>query len=77
VNPPYVEEKRSHSITTGKIHARRCLERVNVYWVPYFKGKMLGEITRQDLRGFSKGMPKKLPGAGKKPLVLYQNRRLF
>jgi hypothetical protein len=58
---PYVQEKRSHGITIGRTHVRSCLERTNIYWVPCFKGKTLGEVTRQDLKDFSTELPKKYP----------------
>ena len=49
---PYVKEKlrKNHSI-----HRRYCHEQagaVKKYWLPYFKGKLLGEITRQDIEAF-------------------------
>jgi integrase len=56
---PYIQEKRSHGITIGKTHTRCCLERANIYWVPCFKGKTIGEVTRQDLKDFSTELPKK------------------
>jgi hypothetical protein len=36
---PYIAEKLSPGGRMGKTHARCCLERVNLYWVPYFAGK--------------------------------------
>jgi integrase len=49
---PYVKEKlrKNHGI-----HRRYCREQsgaVKKYWVPYFTGKLLGEITRQDVEAF-------------------------
>ncbi|MFP3042426.1 site-specific integrase [Treponema primitia] len=51
-NSPYIKEKlrKNHGI-----HRRYCLEQsgaVKRYWVPYFSGKLLGEITRQDIEAF-------------------------
>jgi integrase len=49
---PYVKEKlrKKHSI-----HRRYCHDQAGAikrYWVPYFTGKLLGEITRQDVESF-------------------------
>jgi integrase len=49
---PYIREKlrKNHGI-----HKRYCHEQLGVvkkYWVPYFAGKLLGEITRQDIETF-------------------------
>jgi hypothetical protein len=51
-NSPYIREKlrKNHGI-----HRRYCYEQlgaVKKYWVPYFTGKLLGEITRQDIEAF-------------------------
>jgi hypothetical protein len=51
---PYVEEKLSHKLRIGKTHCKLSLERAKLHWIPFFKGKTLGEITRQDLKEFSK-----------------------
>jgi integrase len=49
---PYIKEKlrRNHGI-----HRRYAIEMtgtISRYWVPFFKGKVLGEITRQDIEAF-------------------------
>lgn len=67
---PYVEEKKSHKISISLNHTLRSLERVNLYWVPYFKGKKLGEITRQNIKDFSNDLVKKYPN--RSPLTLKQ-----
>jgi integrase len=51
-NSPYIREKlrKNHGI-----HRRYCYEQlgaVKKYWVPYFTGKLLGEITRQEIESF-------------------------
>jgi len=51
-NSPYIKEKlrKNHSI-----HRRYCHEQlgsVKRYWVPFFTGKLLGTITRQDIEDF-------------------------
>jgi hypothetical protein len=49
---PYIKEKlrRNHGI-----HRRYAIEMtgtISRYWAPFFKGKVLGEITRQDIEAF-------------------------
>ena len=51
-NSPYIKEKlrKNHGI-----HRRYCHEQLGAvkrYWVPYFSGRLLGTITRQDIEGF-------------------------
>jgi len=51
-NSPYVKEKlrKNHGI-----HRRYCHEQlgsVKRYWVPFFTGRLLGTITRQDIESF-------------------------
>ena len=51
-NSPYIREKlrKNHGI-----HRRYCYEQlgaVKKYWVPYFSGRLLGELTRQDIESF-------------------------
>jgi integrase len=51
-NSPYIKEKlrKNHGI-----HRRYCLEQsgaIKKYWVPFFSGKLLGEITRQNIETF-------------------------
>ncbi|WP_026043581.1 tyrosine-type recombinase/integrase [Treponema primitia] len=56
---PYIADKRSHGINLGKAYARTSSERVVLYWVPNFKGKRIGEVTRQNLKDFSIAIAKK------------------
>jgi len=58
---PYITDKRSHGTNLGKAYAKGCLERVNLYWVPYFQGRRIGEITRQNLKDFSVFIAKEYP----------------
>ena len=51
-NSPYVKEKlrKNHSI-----HRRYCHDQsgaVKRYWIPFFTGRLLGDITRQDIEDF-------------------------
>jgi integrase len=67
---PYIADKRSHGINLGKTYAKTCFERVNLYWVPYFPGKKIGEITRQSLKDFAVAAAKKHPNLS--PVTLRQ-----
>jgi integrase len=50
---PYVKEKHAHGQRMGKTHMNQSLGRAEKYWIPYFKGRRLGEITRADVKSFS------------------------
>jgi integrase len=50
---PYVREKLAHGHTIGKRHCYEMNHRLNRYWLPAFKGRVLNSITRQDLKEFS------------------------
>jgi integrase len=67
---PYVEEKLSHKIKIGRTHTKLSLERIKMYWIPYFKGKALGEISRQGIKNFSNALAKNYPDLS--PLTLRQ-----
>ncbi|GHV84038.1 hypothetical protein AGMMS50212_13780 [Spirochaetia bacterium] len=71
---PYVEEKHSHKVSIGLTHTKHSLERVNRYWEPYFKGKLLGEITRKDIKDFSVELSKNNQNLS--PLTLKQILRV-
>jgi integrase len=49
---PYVQEKlrRKHGIHRRYVNEQ--LGTIKRFWIPYFKGKLLGEITKQDICGF-------------------------
>jgi len=59
---PYVKEKHAHGLRMGKTHMKQSLGRAEKYWIPYFKGKRLGEITRQDVKAFSVHLATANPG---------------
>lgn len=48
----YVQEKTRHGKTIGRAHVKKNWYIISKYWKPYFKDMLLGELTRQDLRGF-------------------------
>jgi integrase len=67
---PYIADKRSHGVSLGRAYAKCSYERVNLYWVPQFEGKKIGEITRQSLKDFSVAVAKKHPKLS--PMTLRQ-----
>ncbi len=50
---PYVREKLAHGQRIGARHCYESMNRVKMYWIPAFKGRRLGELTRADLKAFS------------------------
>lgn len=50
---PYVLDKHAHEQRMGRTHCFESLGRAEKYWVLYFGGKHLAEITRADVKAFS------------------------
>lgn len=48
----YIHEKLQREKSIGKTHCRTSLHYVRSYWFPFFGTRLLGEITRQDLKDF-------------------------
>jgi hypothetical protein len=69
-NSPYVREKlrKNHGIhrdyTAGQKQA------VEKYWGPFFNGRLLGEITRQDLEAFTDHLAGKEISTARKNIVI-------
>ena len=55
----YVQEKLKSGKILGKSRVLATLYRVKKYWLPFFKDKLLGEVTRQDLKDFQSDLQKK------------------
>jgi integrase len=51
-NSPYIKEKLRKKHSIHRSHAIEMTGTVKKYWIPFFKDKLLGEITRQDIEGF-------------------------
>jgi integrase len=71
---PYVQEKIAHKINITHKHTQISLSRVNTYWVPYFKGKYITQITRKDIVDFSNDLERNFPKLSS--LTLKQIRRV-
>lgn len=50
---PYMTERKSHDHAIGRRHCYEMAGQVQRRWAPYFRDKLLGEITRTDLREFA------------------------
>lgn len=48
----YIKEKLRREKSIGRARAKDCWRCVKNYWIPFFKDKLLGELTKQDLREF-------------------------
>jgi integrase len=49
---PYIKEKRRKNHGIHRRHVLDMSGAVKKYWIPHFEGKLLGEVTRQDIEGF-------------------------
>ena len=49
---PYIKEKLRRNHGLHKRYAIEMSRTINRYWAPFFKGKTLGEISRQDIEAF-------------------------
>jgi integrase len=60
---PYVREKLAHGYRIGRKHCYEGRNRIRMYWEPYFQGRTLDSITREDLKAFSLYLaaPKEVP----------------
>ncbi|MCL1969849.1 MAG: hypothetical protein FWF65_09955 [Bacteroidetes bacterium] len=49
---PYIKERLRKKHSLHRRHTIEMAGSVQKYWIPYFKGKILGDITRQDIENF-------------------------
>ncbi|GHV86247.1 hypothetical protein AGMMS50230_18550 [Spirochaetia bacterium] len=49
---PYVQEKLRKKHSLHETHCRQMARAIEQHWKPYFSGRLLGEIARQDLNAF-------------------------
>jgi integrase len=50
---PYICEKLAHGQTIGETYCAEAIDKVRLYYAPYFGNKKLISITRKDLKDFS------------------------
>lgn len=48
----YVQEKLRTEKKIGKSHVLKCYNLIKNYWIDWFEGKLLGDITKQDIKDF-------------------------
>jgi integrase len=65
---PYVREKLAHGYRMGRKHCYEGQNRIRMYWAPWFQGRTLDSITREDLKAFSLYLtvPKEVPAKRKR-----------
>jgi len=49
---PYIKEKLRRNHGLHRRYAIKMTGAINKYWLPFFKGKVLGEVSRQDIEAF-------------------------
>jgi integrase len=67
---PYVKEKlrKNHGIHKNYTVGQRLI--IEKYWVPFFEGRLLGSITRQDIEHFIDVLSERKLSAGRKNTIL-------
>jgi integrase len=50
---PYIGEKLVRGYRLGRHHCHEMGNRIKANWEPYFKGRILGSITREEIKQFS------------------------
>ncbi|MDR2618207.1 MAG: site-specific integrase, partial [Treponema sp.] len=67
---PYVQEKLRKKHGIHETHCLQMARAIRMYWKPYFEGRLLGEITRQDLNDFIDWMGKTDLSAARKNIII-------
>jgi integrase len=67
---PYIKEKlrKNHGIHRNYTKGQKLV--IQKYWVPFFKGRLLGEIMRQDIELFIEDVAVRSLSAARKNLIL-------
>ena len=55
----YIQDKIKQGKAIGKTHIKENYNRIKNDWLPFFKDKLLGEVTRQDLKDFANEIQKR------------------
>ena len=61
---PYRRELEAHGRALTKGHCLNCLQRAEKFWIPWFKGKRLAEITKSDFRATAHELITENPAEG-------------
>jgi len=67
---PYIKEKRRRNHGIHKAHCVRQGQAVALYWKPFFKDRILGDITAADIDAFINSIGDKPVSASRKNLVI-------
>ncbi|GHV61172.1 hypothetical protein AGMMS49587_04620 [Spirochaetia bacterium] len=74
---PYIREKVGRGYKMGKRHAQESGNRIARNWGPYFKGRTLDTITREDVKNFSLWLGETKNDKGEKYSANYLNAILI
>ena len=67
---PYIKEKLRKNHGIHKRHCKLQSQAITLHWEPFFKGRVLGEITALDIDGFIDHMGEKDLSAGRKNVII-------
>ena len=67
---PYINEKLRKCHGIHKAHCRKQSQAITLYWEEFFKGRLLGEITADDIDAFISFMGTKELSASRKNVVI-------
>jgi integrase len=69
-NSPYIKEKlrKNHGIHRNYTLGQKFI--AEKYWMPVFRGRVLGEITRGDIENFADALTAKSLSAGRKNIII-------
>jgi len=67
---PYIKEKLRKNHGIHKRHCKQKGQAITLYWVPFFKGRFLGDIMAMDIDAFITHMGEKDLSASRKNVVI-------
>jgi integrase len=67
---PYIKEKLRQNHSIHKRHCKQQSNAVELYWTEFFKGRLLGEITHDDISNFINEMGTKEISSSRKNVVI-------
>jgi integrase len=69
-NSPYVKEKLRKNHGIHKRHCKLQGQAIGLYWEPFFKGRLLGEISAEDIDGFINDLADKELSPSRKNVIV-------
>jgi len=67
---PYIKEKKRQNHSIHKRHCKQQGNAIEKYWIVFFKGRLLGEITHDDISNFINEMATKDISSSRKNVVI-------